>query len=48
VIKLDFDHGDSALIHAEITREQFETLSPALGERLYVKPRKVRIFVEPD
>jgi hypothetical protein len=29
----------------ETSREQFEALQPAAGERLYVKPRQVRVFV---
>jgi hypothetical protein len=37
-------HG--GLIHAELGRDQFERLGVGPGDRLYVTPRKVRVFVE--
>jgi len=47
VIKLELEDGESRLVQVETTREHFETLHPKTGERLYVKPRQVRVFVEP-
>jgi sulfate/thiosulfate transport system ATP-binding protein len=47
VIKLELADGDGHLVQVEATREQYESLQPTLGERLFVKPRQVRIFVEP-
>jgi sulfate/thiosulfate transport system ATP-binding protein len=46
VVKLELQDGEDRTVQVEITREQFESLHPASGERLYVKPRQVRIFVE--
>jgi sulfate/thiosulfate transport system ATP-binding protein len=47
VVKLELEHADKRLVHVETTRETFELLRPAAGEQFYVKPRQVRIFVEP-
>jgi sulfate transport system ATP-binding protein len=46
VLKLELEDGDDRLVQVEATREQFEALHPQTGERLYVRPRQVRIFVE--
>jgi sulfate transport system ATP-binding protein len=45
-VKLELQDGEARLVHVETTREQFDALHPEPGERLYVKPRQVRIFVE--
>jgi sulfate transport system ATP-binding protein len=45
VVKLELEDGETRLVQVEATREQFEGLHPKPGERLYVKPRQVRIFV---
>jgi sulfate transport system ATP-binding protein len=45
VVKLELEDGESRVVQVEATREQFEGLHPHAGERLYVKPRQVRIFV---
>jgi sulfate/thiosulfate transport system ATP-binding protein len=46
VIKLELEDADARPVQVEATRQQFEALQPAAGERLYVKPRQVRIFVD--
>jgi sulfate transport system ATP-binding protein len=46
VIKLELTDGDERVVQVETSRDNFETLHPAAGERLYVRPRQVRIFVE--
>ncbi len=45
VVKLELEDGETRMVQVETTREQFEALHPTAGERLYVKPRQVRIFV---
>ncbi len=45
VVKLELEDEAARLVHVETSREQFEALQPAAGERLYVKPRQVRVFV---
>jgi hypothetical protein len=46
VVKLELEDGEKHLVHVEMTREQHEALRPTTGERLYVTPRQVHIFVE--
>jgi sulfate transport system ATP-binding protein len=46
VVKLELEDAEGRPIHAETGREHFETLGARTGERLYVTPRQVRIFVE--
>jgi sulfate transport system ATP-binding protein len=45
IVKLELEDGDRRTVHVEATREQFDALRPTAGERLYVTPRQVRIFV---
>jgi sulfate transport system ATP-binding protein len=46
IVKLELVDRDARLVHVEATRDQYESLRPQTGERLYVRPRQVRIFVE--
>jgi sulfate/thiosulfate transport system ATP-binding protein len=48
VVKLELVSGEDRVVQVETTRDQHERLRPAAGERLYVRPRQVRIFVEPE
>ena len=48
VVKLELHDPDGGSLHAEVTRERNEALQARVGERLYVKPRKLRIFVQED
>jgi len=45
VIKLELEDGETHPVQVETTRERYEALRPQAGERLYVRPRQVRIFV---
>ena len=45
IVKLELEDGERRLVHVEATRAQFDALRPVAGERLYVTPRQVRIFV---
>src|SRR5262249_42224155 len=45
IVKLELEDGERRLIQVETPREHFEALQPNPGERLYVRPRQVRIFV---
>jgi sulfate/thiosulfate transport system ATP-binding protein len=47
LVKLELEDGEARRVQVEATREQYEALRPEVGERLYVRPRRVRIFVEP-
>ena len=46
-MKLELADAEGRSFQAEVNREQHETLRARVGERLYVRPRKLRIFVEP-
>lgn len=45
VVRLELTPDDGPPLKVEISRERFEALAPAPGERLRVTPRKVRVFV---
>jgi sulfate/thiosulfate transport system ATP-binding protein len=45
VVKLELEDAEARLVQVEVSREQFEALRAAPGERLYVRPRQVRVFV---
>jgi len=43
-VKVDLTDPDGRLLHVEIGREQFDTLAVTQGERVYVRPRRLRVF----
>jgi len=45
-VRLELAGAHGGRIHAEIPREQFEKLGVHPGDRVYVTPRRVRVFVE--
>jgi len=46
VVRLELEGADGALLHVEIPRDRHESLSPKLGERLYLRPRRVSVFLD--
>jgi sulfate transport system ATP-binding protein len=48
LVKLELvpDGGEGSVVQVETSREPFESLRPRPGERLYVRTRQVRVFVE--
>jgi sulfate transport system ATP-binding protein len=48
VVKLALTDPEGGSLQAELTRERHDALQARVGESLYVKPRKLRIFVEPE
>ena len=44
--RLELEGADGALLHVEIPRDRHESLSPKLGERLYLRPRRVSVFLD--
>jgi len=46
IVKLELVGADDRSVQVETTRETFESLHPTTGERLYVRPRQVRIFLQ--
>jgi sulfate transport system ATP-binding protein len=45
VVRLDLVADDGQALKVEVSRERFEELAPAEGERLRVVPRRVRVFL---
>jgi sulfate transport system ATP-binding protein len=46
VVRLELEGADGAFLQVEIPRDRHETLRPQLGERLYLRPRSVRVFLD--
>jgi sulfate transport system ATP-binding protein len=44
LVKVDLSDADGKLLHAEIAREAFDSLGVTQGERVYVRPRRLRVF----
>jgi sulfate/thiosulfate transport system ATP-binding protein len=48
VVRLELDDETGHLLQVELTRERWDELGSQVGERLYARPRHLRVFVEPD
>jgi len=46
VVKMEVMDEERRPIQVELGREQYETIRAIVGERVYVKPRKVRVFMD--
>jgi sulfate transport system ATP-binding protein len=46
VVRLELEGTDGAVLQVEIARDRHEALRPQLGERLYLRPRSVRVFLD--
>jgi sulfate/thiosulfate transport system ATP-binding protein len=44
LVKVDLRDADDRLLHAEVTRETFDALAVGPGARVYVRPRRLRVF----
>ncbi len=45
IVRLELLDDERKLLQVEVAREQYDTLNPHIGERLYVTPKKIRVFV---
>jgi sulfate transport system ATP-binding protein len=45
VVRLELHATDERSLQVDLSRERYEALGPREGERLYVRPRAVRVFV---
>jgi sulfate transport system ATP-binding protein len=45
IVKVELTDDSGMLIQVQLSRESYEALRPTAGERLYVKPRRVRVFL---
>jgi hypothetical protein len=46
IVKLEVLDDERRPIQVELGREQYESIRAIVGERVYVTPRKVRVFME--
>jgi len=46
IVKLELVDDQRALLQVEVGRDQYDALNPKIGERLYVRPKKIRVFVD--
>ena len=46
IVKLEVIDDERRPIQVELGREQYESIRATVGERVYVKPRKVRVFMD--
>jgi sulfate transport system ATP-binding protein len=46
VVKIEVSDAEARAIQVELGREQYEKIRAIVGERVYVKPRKVRVFMQ--
>jgi len=46
VVKIEVNDEERRPIQIELGREQYANIRAIIGERIYVKPRKVRVFME--
>jgi len=45
IVKLELVDDDRRLLQVEVSRDHYDVLNPRIGERLYVKPKKLTVFV---
>jgi sulfate transport system ATP-binding protein len=46
IVKIEVMDADRRPIQVELGREQYEKVRVIIGETVYVKPRRVRVFME--
>ena len=46
IVKIEVTDAERQPIQIELGREQYERIRVIIGETVYVKPRKVRVFME--
>jgi len=48
IVRLELLDDERKLLQVEVARDHYDTLNPKIGERLYVRPRRIRVFVGQD
>jgi sulfate transport system ATP-binding protein len=48
LVKLEVNDVDGKPIQVELGREQYEQVRAIIGERIYIKPRRVRVFINDE
>jgi sulfate transport system ATP-binding protein len=44
IVKIEADDDEARTIHVELGREEYGRIRAIIGERVYVRPRKLRVF----
>ena len=44
LVRLELEGEAAAALHVELPRDRYEALDPRPGERLRLRPRRVRVF----
>ena len=45
IVKLELLDDERKLLQVDVSRDHYDGLNPKIGERLYVRPRKLRVFI---
>ncbi len=45
IVRLELLDDEHNLLQVEVARDHYDALNPKIGERLYVRPKKLRVFV---
>jgi sulfate transport system ATP-binding protein len=48
LVKIEVNDADGKPIQVELGREQYEQVRAIIGERIYLKPRRVRVFINDE
>jgi sulfate transport system ATP-binding protein len=48
LVKIEVNDGDGKPIQVELGREQYEQVRAIIGETIYIKPRRVRVFINDE
>jgi sulfate transport system ATP-binding protein len=46
VVKLELEGEGASMLRVDLSPERYATLAPEVGERMYVQPRRLRVFAE--
>jgi hypothetical protein len=46
VVKIEADDEERRTIQVELGREEYDRIRAIIGERVYVTPRRVRVFMD--
>ena len=46
MVKLELEAADGGPLRVDLSPERHEALGPRVGERLYVQPRRLRLFLD--
>ena len=45
IMRLELADAEKQVLQVELARDRYDALAPRIGERLYVRPNKLRVFL---